>query len=124
LKWKSTAKPKWLDEHTYQWELKAQDRIVTMQIEITSSASGTRPGLNSLQLLVESEPSARFSVFIAPDDKHLESHVTLEERQEVARIIRFEDEDEAQLVGRELGILGHDKVYEQGLKWLVSESSK
>ena len=124
LKWKSTAKPKWLDEHTYQWELKAQDRIATMQIEITSSASGTRPGLNSLQLLVESEPSARFSVFIAPDDKHLESHVTLEGRQEVARIIRFEDEDEAQLVGRELGILGHDKVYEQGLKWLVSESSK
>ena len=48
LKWTSTAKPKWLDEHTYQWELKAQDRIVTMQIEITSSASGTCLGLNSL----------------------------------------------------------------------------
>ncbi|MCZ6769294.1 MAG: glucose-6-phosphate dehydrogenase assembly protein OpcA [Acidobacteria bacterium] len=123
LKWKSTAKPRWIDEHTYQWELQAQDRTVMIQIKITSSASGAGPGLNSLQLLVENEPSARFSACIALDDQHLESHVTLEGKQEVARVIRFPDEDEAQLVSREMEILGHDKVYEQGLKWLDSNDS-
>ncbi len=46
--------------------------------------------------------------------------MTLEGKQEVARVIRFYDEDEAQLVSREMEILGHDKVYEQGLKWLAS----
>ena len=123
LKWKSTAKPRWIDEHTYQWELKAQDRSVMIQIKFTSSASGVSLGLNSLQLLVEKEPLARFSAFIAPDNEHLESHVTLEGKQEVARVIRFPDDDEAQLVSREMEILGHDKVYEQGLKWLDSNDS-
>ncbi len=123
LKWEFTVKPRWIDEHTYQWELQAQDRTVMIQIKITSSASGAGPGLNSLQLLVENEPSARFSACIALDDQHLESHVTLEGKQEVARVIRFPDEDEAQLVSREMEILGHDKVYEQGLKWLDSNDS-
>ena len=120
LKWEFTVKPRWIDEHTYQWELKARDRTVLIQIKISSSAAGAGPALNSLQLLVENEPTARFSAFIAPDDQHLESHVTLEGKQEVARVIRFYDEDEAQLVSREMEILGHDKVYEQGLKWLAS----
>ena len=120
LKWRSTAEPRWIDEHTYQWELKAQDRTVMIQIKIPSSASGSGHGLNSLQLLVENEPSAQFSAFIAPDGEHLESHVTLEGKQEVARVIRFEDEDEAQFVGREMEILGHDRVYEQALRWLDS----
>ena len=120
LNWKATTKPHWIDEHTCDWELEAEDRTVTIHIEITSSEGAARPGLNSLQLFVESEPSAQWVASIAADGKHLEGHVRLEGRNEGARIIRLDDDDEAQLAGRELEILGHDQVYEQGLKWLAS----
>ncbi|MCH7804033.1 MAG: glucose-6-phosphate dehydrogenase assembly protein OpcA [Acidobacteria bacterium] len=120
LNWKATTKPHWIDERTCDWELEAEDRTVTMHIKITSSEGAARPGLNSLQLLVEGEPSAQWVASIAADGKHLEGHARLEGRNEGARLIQLDDDDEAQLVGRELEILGHDQVYEQGLKWLVS----
>ncbi len=120
LNWKATTKPHWIDERTCDWELEAEDRTVTMHIKITSSEGAARPGLNSLQLLVEGEPSAQWVASIAADGKHLEGHARLEGRNEGARVIQLDDDDEAQLVGRELEILGHDQVYEQGLKWLVS----
>ena len=39
---------------------------------------------------------------------------------QIALAIRLDDDDEAQLAGKELEILGHDPIYEQGLKWLAS----
>ncbi len=121
LNWKATTKPHWLDERTCEWELEAEDRTVTIHIEITSPEGAARPGLNSLQLLVEGEPSAQWVASIAADGKHLEGYVRLEGRKEGARILRLDDDDEAQLAGRELEILGHDPVYEQGLKWLAGD---
>jgi len=120
LNWKATTKPHWIDERTCDWELEAEDRTVTMHIEITSSEGVARPGLNSLQLFVAAEPSAPWVASIAADGKHLEGHVRLEGRSEGAGIVRLDNDDEAQLAGRELEILGHDQVYEQGLKWLAS----
>ena len=120
LNWKATTKPQWIDERNCRWELAAEDRTVTVHVEVTSSEGSARPGLNSLQLCVEGEPSTRWVVSIAADGKHLEGHVRLEGTNEGARIIRFDDDDEAQLAGRELEILGHDQVYEQGLKWLAA----
>ena len=120
LNWKATTKPHWIDERTCDWELEAEDRTVTMHIEITSSEGAARPGLNSLQLFVEAEPSAQWVASIAADGKHLEGHVRLEGRSEGAGIVCLDNDDEAQLAGRELEILGHDQVYEQGLKWLAS----
>ena len=120
LNWKATTKPHWIDERTCDWKLEAEDRTVTMHIGITSSEGAARPGLNSLQLLVAGEPPAQWVASIAADGKHLESHVSLEGGNRVVRIIRLEDDDEAQLAGKEFEILGHDKVYEQALKWLAS----
>ena len=120
LNWKATTKPQWIDERNCRWELAAEDRTVTVHVEVTSSEGSARPGLNSLQLCVEGEPSTRWVVSIAADGKHLEGHVRLEGTNEGARIIRLDDDDEAQLAGRELEILGHDQVYEQGLKWLAA----
>lgn len=120
LHWKATTKPHWIDERTCDWQLEAEDRTVTIHIEITSPEGAVRPGLNSLQLLVEGEPSAQWVASIAADGKHLEGYVRLEGRSEGARVIRLDDDEEAQLAGRELEILGHDQVYEQSLKWLVS----
>jgi glucose-6-phosphate dehydrogenase assembly protein OpcA len=121
LNWKVTTKPHWLDERTCEWELEAENQTVTIHIEITSSEGAARPGLSSLQLLVEGEPSAQWVASIAADGKHLEGHVRLEGRNEGARIIRLDDDDEAQLAGKELEILGHDPIYEQSLKWLAGD---
>ncbi len=120
LNWKATSSPRWIDEHTCEWKLEAKDRTVTVHIQVTSSEGAARPGLNSLQLFVEGEPSAQWVASIAADGKHLEGHVRLEGRNEGARIIPLDDDGEAQLAGRELEILAHDQVYEQGLKWLAS----
>ncbi len=121
LNWKATTKPHWLDERTCEWELEAENQTVTIHIEITSSEGAARPGLSSLQLLVEGEPSAQWVAAIAADGKHLEGHVRLEGRNEGARIIRLDDDDEAQLAGKELEILGHDPIFEQSLNWLAGD---
>ena len=120
MNWKAATSPNWIDEHTCEWALEAEDRTVTVHIEISSSEGAARAGLNSLQLFAEGEPSAQWVASIAADGKHLEGHVRLEGRNEGARIIHLDDADEAQLAGRALEILGHDRVYEQGLRWLAS----
>ncbi|MDA2930977.1 glucose-6-phosphate dehydrogenase assembly protein OpcA, partial [Acidobacteria bacterium AH-259-O06] len=120
LKWQPTSEPQWIDQHTYQWKLKSEDRTITIQIKISSSTNDARPGLNSLQFVVDGEPSARFATFLGPDGRHLETDVTLGGKRLAGKIMRLDDDDEVQLVGKELKILRHDKVYEQGLKFLAN----
>ena len=74
-----------------------------------------RPGLEGLissaRLEVTSEPAATFSVTRA-ERNQLASEVVLEGRQHASRLVSYRPRTEAELLSGELGILGHDRLYE------------
>ena len=117
LEWKPVSRPQRISEHAYQFQLNAENRNLVIQIGTSPSAKPVCAGLHSVELVVREAPSARFAVFPGLDDQHLESHVMLGRRELVTRFMRLDDLGEAQLVGKELEITGHDNVYEQALEF-------
>lgn len=61
------------------------------------------------------EASAEFSVRRSSDAHRLETVVTRGEERVAQRVLSYESLSESELIGRELEILGHDRVYEQAV---------
>ena len=49
------------------------------------------------------------------DGQRIETAVTQGEKKRVQRVLSYESLTEAALVGKEIEILGHDRVYEQAV---------
>lgn len=118
LNWQATTKRGWLDERTCDWELEAENRTVSVHVEISE---GGTSGLDSVRLAAGDGLPAQWVASMAENGKHLVGHAGMEGRCEGERIIRLDDDDEAHLAGGELEILGHDRVYEQTLRWLAGD---
>lgn len=118
LKWVPVSQPQWINSDTCQWTLDAENGKAVIQIKISSASSQTCAGLNRLDLLVGGKTSVRFTAGVGQDINHLESYVAVDGEKRSSRLIRVDEHDEAQLLGKELEILGHDEVYEQTLKFL------
>ncbi|MFY9611056.1 MAG: glucose-6-phosphate dehydrogenase assembly protein OpcA [Blastocatellia bacterium] len=61
------------------------------------------------------DASAAFSVRRSSDAHRLETVVTRGEERVAQRVLSYESLSESELIGRELEILGHDRVYEQAV---------
>jgi len=92
---------------------------ITLRIKTTPPTEGAQGGLNALRLTVESEPSARFVVSCCDDGFYLQTTVELAGTKLDGRVFPVGDQSEAQLISRELEILGHDTVYEQALAFFA-----
>ena len=123
LQWVSVSKPRWIDETTYQWRLEGADGR-PIEIRVDASSEAICAGVNGLDLVVPGEPSLTFNAGPGPDLKHLESCVKVGQMKRSPRLIQVGQDDEAGLVAAELGILKHDKVYEQALDYLAAHVAK
>lgn len=119
LKWRPTSKPQWSGEQAYHLGLASEHGPITIRIKTTPSTEGAKSGLNALRLVVESEPSARFVVSCCDDSSYLQTTVELAGTKVDGRLFPLGDQREAELVSKELEILGHDTVYEQALAFFV-----
>ena len=61
------------------------------------------------------ERPASFSVKKIADGHRLETVVTLGEERRIGRVLGYGNPSESMLIGREMEILGHDRVYEQAV---------
>ena len=59
--------------------------------------------------------SATFEVNRSDDGSRIETEVRLGEERKLQRVLSYENAGEAALVGIELEILGHDRVYEEAI---------
>jgi glucose-6-phosphate dehydrogenase assembly protein OpcA len=59
--------------------------------------------------------SALFSVRRSADAMRIETVVTMGEERKAQRVLSYEGLKESELIGKELEILGHDRVYEQAV---------
>ena len=122
LKWVSVSKPKWIDEATYRWRLHGTGKW-PIEINVCPSSDESCAGVSCVDLVVPGEPSLTFTAGPGPDLEHLESYVKVGRMKRSPRLIQVGQDDEAGLVARELGILRHDKVYEQALEYLAAHAA-
>ncbi len=118
LKWELVSKPKWIDKATYRWRLHGNGKT-PIEINVCLSSDENCAGVSRVDLVVPEEPSLTFTAGPGPDLEHLESCVKVGRMKRSPRLIKVAQDDEARLVVGELGILRHDKVYEQALGFLA-----
>jgi glucose-6-phosphate dehydrogenase assembly protein OpcA len=99
-------------EGSLAFEVDAADRKVTLEF-VRAKREGVQPGHVSTVTIATAEPSpATFTLKRSEDGSRVMTEVTLGEKQH-QRVLGYEGWDEVSLIGRELEILGHDRVYEQ-----------
>lgn len=97
-----------------EFELTAGGRKVT--VEFVTTRREIEPGHIALvTLATAADESALFSVRRSGDAQRIETAVTLGEERKAQRVLGYEGLNESELIGRELEILGHDRVYEQAV---------
>ncbi|HST23866.1 MAG TPA: OpcA/G6PD domain-containing protein, partial [Blastocatellia bacterium] len=62
------------------------------------------------------DTSTVFSVRRSADGNRIETAVTRDEEKKAQRVLSYEGLGESALIGRELEILGHDRIYEQAVQ--------
>jgi len=88
----------------------------TLALEFAHTERAIEPGHLAFVTLTADDDSGRvFSVRRSADGTRIETSVTQADEKKAQRVLSYENLDETALVGRELEILGHDRMYEQAV---------
>jgi glucose-6-phosphate dehydrogenase assembly protein OpcA len=88
----------------------------TFGVEFAHTRREIEPGhLALVGFESEGDQPVTFTVKRSADGQRIETSVTRDEEKSSQRVIGYEDLSETELVGKELEILGHDRVYEQAV---------
>lgn len=92
------------------------DRTITVDIQAMTSQVDTSSDLTSLTLMAEKDGfTTEFSISKTEDPMCIGTCVSKTGANPIRRVVRIEAASEAELVGKELEILGHDLTYEEAL---------
>jgi len=101
-------------ESSASLQLSANNKTLTLEFEHTRRE--IEPGHLALVTLESgSDQPVSFTVRRSEDGRRIETSVTRDEEKSSQRIIGYEGLGETELIGKELEILGHDRVYEQAV---------
>ena len=101
-------------ESSASLQLSANNKTLTLEFEHTRRE--IEPGHLALVTLEGgSDQPVSFTVRRSEDGRRIETSVTRDEEKSSQRIIGYEGLGETELIGKELEILGHDRVYEQAV---------
>ncbi len=88
----------------------------SLGVEFAHTGREIEPGhLALVTLASEADQSVSFTVRRSADGQRIETSVTRGEEKGVQRVLSYEGLSETDLIGKELEILGHDRVYEQAV---------
>lgn len=109
----------------YSWEFETPQTQLTVRISSTDSPQAL--DLISIKLIAEGG-NLQFVISKSDDGSRLNTEVTAAGTTRVSGVTRLDSGQEANLIGKELEILGHDRVFEKTLElaeaFLVQISSK
>jgi glucose-6-phosphate dehydrogenase assembly protein OpcA len=98
----------------YSFVFSGGDRMV--RIDFMKTDREIEPGhIARVRLESSADLSAIFSVQRSADGTRIETEVVYGKRRNVQRVLSYEGMSESTLIGREIEILGHDRVYEQAV---------
>jgi glucose-6-phosphate dehydrogenase assembly protein OpcA len=88
-----------------------------IELEFAHTERDIEPGrIAHVMLTSAADTSTVFSVRRSADGNRIETAVTRDEEKKAQRVLSYEGLSESALIGRELEILGHDRVYEQAVQ--------
>jgi len=88
----------------------------SLTLEFEHTRRDIEPGHLALVTLESgSEQPVSFTVKRSEDGQRIETSVTRDEEKSSQRVLGYEGLSETELIGKELEILGHDRVYEQAV---------
>ncbi|MCI0488027.1 MAG: glucose-6-phosphate dehydrogenase assembly protein OpcA [Blastocatellia bacterium] len=97
------------------FELRAGERKVSVELVPTSDPAIKPRLIARVTLESAAETAASFKVARSADGSRIETHVAIGEERHIQRVLGYDDRSESALIGRELEILGRDRVYEQAV---------
>jgi glucose-6-phosphate dehydrogenase assembly protein OpcA len=115
LHWSLTENPVKREGSSTIFNFSADGRDITISFVPTAN-SEIRHGMIAFATIgCSTDNHADFKVSRSADGKRIETAVQIDERSHMQRVLGYESWDEAALIGREIEILGHDRVYEQAI---------
>ncbi len=115
LKWKLQADGVRREGGKTTFQMNADGRDVIIEFVVTANAE-VKPGyIVSVMIASASDAACTVVVSRSADGKRIETNVSLGETRQVQRVLSYDYWTDAALIGRELEILGHDRVYEQAI---------
>lgn len=101
-------------ESSASLQLSASNKSLTLEFEHTRRE--IEPGHLALVTLESGfDQPVSFTVRRSEDGQRIETSVTRDEAKSAPRVLGYEGLSETELIGKELEILGHDRVYEQAV---------
>jgi glucose-6-phosphate dehydrogenase assembly protein OpcA len=97
-----------------RFEFAIDDRAISLDFKRTNRQ--IEPGhLALVTMQSKGDRSVVFTVRRSSDAARIETSVSRDDQKRAQRVLSYEALSEAELIGKELEILGHDKVYEQSV---------
>jgi glucose-6-phosphate dehydrogenase assembly protein OpcA len=116
LGWRRSGPAVRTEAGTWEARLEAAGRRIDLVIRVQTSASPPRDRLHAVRLAA-SEAQARFEVRRSPDRGHLQTGAEMAGIRHCGTVTRVEDLDAAALIGQEIELLHHDRIYEAALRF-------
>lgn len=113
LGWRVAAEKKG-DARTVQME--ADGREIVIEFASVERPRGMQGWIARIELLSEKPSPARFIVARSEDGHYLETQSLTGDERRATRLLIGGDKTEAELLGRELEILSHDRIYEEAVR--------
>jgi glucose-6-phosphate dehydrogenase assembly protein OpcA len=114
LGWRLHSKRATRTADSTRFEFAVDDRAISLDFKRTNRQ--IEPGhLALVTMQSKGDRSVVFTVRRSSDATRIETSVSRDDQKRAQRVLSYEALSEAELIGKELEILGHDKVYEQAV---------
>ena len=114
LGWRPHSKRATRTADSTRFEFAIDDRAISLDFKRTNRQ--IEPGhLALVTMQSKRDRSVVFTVRRSSDATRIETSVSRDDQKRAQRVLSYEALSEAELIGKELEILGHDKVYEQAV---------
>ncbi|HEY3136571.1 MAG TPA: glucose-6-phosphate dehydrogenase assembly protein OpcA [Blastocatellia bacterium] len=114
LGWRPHSKRATRTADSTRFEFAIDDRAISLDFKRTNRQ--IEPGhLALVTMQSKGDRSVVFTVRRSSDAARIETSVSRDDQKRAQRVLSYEALSEAELIGKELEILGHDKVYEQSV---------
>lgn len=113
LEWRPLSKAVKNQAGGYSWQFETPQNQLTADLSFTDSSHAS--DLISIKLIADGG-NLQFAISRSEDGSRLITEVTAQGTSRVAGVTRLDSEQESNLIGKELEILGHDRVFEKTLE--------
>lgn len=120
LQWRAKPQSRRRGKDGHQFELTSDHLSIDVEIKSAPSAEGTQGELQTVRLIADDKSSVQFGVSKSGDGSCLRAEGKITGAKLAGRVLPLRTRNEAQLISKELEILGRDAMFEQALAFFAT----